>query len=238
MSTRVGGKVGIETGILTGRLPITKANYEYVIIPKRDDVDTYTTSLPAEIMSDTYVVNTRAIVRMLKYIYHVEFRWRLYHTPQGSMYKGFIINHRKIELNHDNPAESLREIEPNIEYFPFEEPPIINEDFLISLARSTGAGVGLPKRFHAIAIATHVDDNGNKTPVLLNLAEAFLWMQENPGKLKGVALLRSYKYAILFAEPITKQELMEDVLDRLNLSVQTFKNMYWRATSTFESEEE
>ena len=230
-------RTGIETGILAGRLTFSKANYEYLIIPKRDDVDAFVTTPPPEILSEAYVVNTRAMIKLLKHLYHVEFRWRIYYTEENNvLFKGFITSHKKIELNHDNPIDSLKEIEPNIEYFPFEEPPIINEDFLISLARSTGAGVGLPKRFHSIAIATHVD-NGNKTPILLNLAEAFLWMQENPGKLRGIALLKSYKYAILFAEPITKQELMEDVLDRLNLSVQTFKNTYMRSTSAFEKEE-
>lgn len=231
-------RTGVESGILTGRLTINKANFEYLIIPKRDDVDAFVTSPPDEIMADMYVINTKGMVKLLRHLYHVDFKWKLYFTPQGNMYKGFITSFRRIKIDHGNIVESLKQIEPSVEYYPFEKPPLINEAFLISLARSTGAGVGLPKRFHSIAIATHVVDGEKREPVILNLAEAFLWMQENPGKLKGIALLRSYKYAIILADDITKDELMDDILDRQNLSIQAFNNLYNRAAVPGASEEE
>ena len=227
----------VDQGLLVGRAPIGKASYEYVIIPPHDNVDTYITTPPSSILSkDVYVVNEKRVTKLLKYLYFTEFTWRLQFTQQGQIYRAFVKTYRPIPV--DGTLDALKEIDPSSEFYKFEKSPIIDEDFLISIARSTGAGVGLPKRFYSITIATRVIEGDKTVPIIVNFAEAFLWLQENPGKLLGTIILPTYKYAILLADSVEKDELVQDILDRVNLSVQAFRNMYFRAVMPAGEEEE
>ena len=226
---------GFDVGILVGRPTLSKTVYEYLIIPRRDDVDTYTTTLPPDVMSEMYTVNTRGVVKLLKHMYLVEFRWRAFPTVAGGvLYKATVTSARRVEVDLQDPAGSLRQVDQDVEYHAFKEPPVIDEKFIASLSRSSGAGIGSPKRFHATAVVTQVRGEGSQggaVPLTLNIAEAFLWMQENPGRLRGVAFLKGYKYAVLVADTITSEELVEDILNRQVMSLRAYDNAYNRASS-------
>jgi len=216
-----------DEGILVGRVALSKHAFEYVIIPRRDDIDVFVTTPPNEILKEMLVVNTLAVNKILRHPYLVRFKWKIYYTFANQViYRAFITSHRKIEINLDDPLKPFKEIDPDAEYEVFERPPAIDQNFLLSLSRSTGASItAMPKRFYSIGVATKVIDNNNETTVYMNLAECFQWLQENVSKIRGEILLPSFKYAILIVEPITKDELRDEILSRINTSASEFHNL-------------
>jgi len=217
----------IDVGILVGRVALSKYAFEYVIIPKRDDIDVFVSTPSNEILREMYVVNTLAVNKILRYPYFVEFRWKMYYTYANQViYKAFISSHRRIEFELDNPLDAFKQIDPDAEYMVFEEPPVIDQNFLMSLSRSTGASItAMPKRFYSIGVATKVVDEKGESPIYMNLAECFLWLQGNVSKIRGVVLLPSFKYAILVVDPIDKEELKSEILNRINTSVSLFRSV-------------
>jgi len=215
-----------DVGILVGRVALSKYAFEYVIIPRRDDIDVFVTTPPNEILKEMYVVNTLAVNKILRRPYLVQFKWKIYYTYANQIiYRAFISSHRRIEIDFDDPLKTFKEIDPDAEYNIFEEPPAIDQNFILSLSRSTGASItAMPKRFYSIGVATKIMDD-NETTIYMNLAECFLWLQGNVSKIRGEILLPTFKYAVLIVEPITKSELKDEILSRINTSASLFHNL-------------
>lgn len=230
-----------DLGLLVGKLSMSKSIYEYVVIPNRDDIDAMEATPPSAIMKERYVVNTRGVADFLKGLYLVEYKWRRSVTQNGPLDKAYISNkYQFYPVDINNPLDSVRGIDPDASYHIFEEPPIIDSDFLTNLSRSVGTGANLPKRFLSSQMATVVEDGDKKIPLLINIIESYIWMQENPSKLRGVIIIPSYKIAVIVADPITKEELKDEILSRINASLSAFRNDYMRAgiLSTGEEEED
>jgi len=222
-----------DVGILVGRVSLSKYAFEYVIVPRRDDIDVFVTTLPVEILKEMYTVNTLAVNKILSRPYFVEFRWKTYYTNLNQIiYKAFIMSHKRIEFDLDNPLDAFKQIDPDAEYTVFEEPPVIDQNFLLSLSRSTGASItAMPKRFYSIGVASKVAENGKEFPIYMNLAECFLWLQGNVSKIRGVVLLPTFKYAVVVVDPIDKEELKNEILNRINTSVSVFRSMMAAVTT-------
>ncbi len=60
----------------------------------------------------------------------------------------------------------------------------------------------------------------------MNFREAYWWMKKNPHKLRGLALLPSYRFGIIVAEPVTEEELRENIVHKINKSVMQFEFDY------------
>ena len=221
-------------------MSFSKAIYEYIVIPKdREDIDVLETSLTPEMMNERYIINTRGAIEFLKYLYKVEYQWKRTVSPNGPIDRAYLTGaYEAVPVDIDNPEESLKKVDESVSYHRFEEPPLIDSDFLTNLSRTVGTGANLPKRFLATQLATVVEEDGKKVPLVINIVEAYLWMQENPAKLRGIAILPHYKLAVIVADPMTKEELKSEILGRLNASLATFRNDYMRAGIVASGEEE
>lgn len=226
-----------KTGILVGRMVLSRSGYEYLVIAPEDDVDAYTTTPPAGVLSDMITINRKGIAKFLPALYRVRFRFRIQPTPSGTIYKAVVTGYEKVPVTPATAEQDLKKVDEETEYHEFEEPPEINEEFLATLSKSSG-GSAFPKRFYSTMIVTELEQDGQKQPVILNMVEAFLWLQDNPGKLKGVALMKRYKLAVLVADSVTRDELVDDIVERVSLSVQAFHNMYNRVPAVTGGEQE
>jgi len=213
----------METGLLVGRVVLKKSAFEYLIIPKRDDLDACVTTPPPQLLTSMLTVSTTKIMRTP---FIVDYQWKLFPTMAGMpICRGYISQYKELRINPDNPLESVKEIDQTAEYHPYDVPPEINQEFLISLSRSSGASITtMSRRFYSLGVlAKYNDGTENSQTVFLTLAETFLWLQENLSKIKGLLLLPEFKYAIIVADEITRDELTESIISRLNTSLSNFK---------------
>jgi len=214
----------ILRGILVVRPELGKSLVEYIVIPDREDIDAAMTTPPQQVLADAYTVNTSGVAKFLRRFYLVEAEWFAVPGPSGVLHKARV---RSVSAVIEPSVEGLHELDDSVEYHEFSEPPEIDETFIIELSRVTGAGSTLPKRVLATSVVLDVEDVG---PVLVNLMEAWLWMEENPSRLRGIAVLPRYRYAVVFADKVSKEEFMEDVVKRVARSVRAFSTVYRRAS--------
>lgn len=226
------------TGILIGRPTISKASYEYVIIPRdRTDIDVLVTTLPTEIMGERYIINTRMIAEFLKGIYVVDYQW--YRKPVsntaglgGFIDKGVITKvHGRFEIDIDNPLESMRKIDDTAGYSEIHDVVSFDMNFVRGVVMSASAvTTDVPKRSLSAQVATRVKEDN--TPILLNIAEAYLYLRENPGMVRGVGVLRRYKLPILVIDEIPLESLREKIVYNMNASIIAFYNEYSSSQAT------
>lgn len=218
------------TGILVGRPTISKASYEYVIIPDRPDIDVLVTTLPTEIMGERYVINTRMITEFLRGIYLVDYQW--YRKPVSNSASGGFIDkgvitkvHGRFDIDIDNPLESLKKIDSTAGYNEVHDVVSVDMNFIRGVVMSASAvTTDVPKRSLSTQVATRVKDDG--TPILLNIAEAYLYLRENPGLVRGVGVLRKYKLPILVIDEVSLNDLKEKIVYNMNAAILAFYNEY------------
>lgn len=223
---------GTGTGILVGRPTMSKAAYEYVVVPRdRLDIDVLVTTLPTEIMSDRYVINKRMVAELLKGIYVVEYQW--YRKPVSNVAgtPGFIDKciitkvDGRVEIDISNPLESLKKIDDTAGYNEVHDVVSFDMNFIRGVVMSASAvTTDVPKRSLSAQVATRVKEDG--TPILLNIAEAFLFLRENPSYVIGVGILRRYKLPVLIVDEISLDLLKEKVIYNMNASISTFYSEY------------
>jgi len=223
----------IRTGLLVGRPPLGKASYEYIIIPKEEkDVDALVTTLPPSILKQMFVVNSTGVAGFLPGFYVVPYR--RYDVPSvsgGWLHKAVIVEDggefKPVIVDINDPVNSLSKID-EVLYDEFTNPPEIGAKFLRQLARTTGAGTGAPKRFLATQVAVVVkDENRNlHQPVVVSLAECYLFLQENPSFIKGVAILSSYQLPIIIGSAVSFDIFKTEIVDRLEYNIRAFRADY------------
>ncbi|MEM1853294.1 MAG: hypothetical protein QXR56_06350 [Thermofilaceae archaeon] len=207
-------------GIVLGRPTLTKSSYEYVIVPEeRTDIDVLVTVLPQELMEDRYVVNTRLVAEFFKRLYVVEYAW--YRKPVtndpttggvGYIDRGIITKVvQAVEISIDNPLEGFSKIDPSATYVEFHETPVVGPEFLRYALISVG-GVSVtatPKRVLSAPVITRVKED--KVPLVLNLAETYLFLRQSPDLLKGIIKLGRFNLVALIVDEITRENVTEIV---------------------------
>ena len=234
-----------KLGLLVGRPPFATASYEYLVIPTEgsDDVDALTADLPQEVLRQRIVFNTRGALTFLPGLYRVRYRrvdvvsrsggWLHRATELEPVDGGY----KPVIISPESPVESGKSVDSAAEYYEYEEPPAVDEALLRQLAKATGAGVKYPKRLLATQVATIVKRGEEKHSLVMSIAEAWLWLQDNPAVVRGVLLLPSYKFAVLVAEPVDYEEFREEVLLQASASIKAFNHAY-RMSVAFGGEEE
>jgi len=117
-------------------------------------------------------------------------------------------------------------VDGRAEYYLFQEPLRVDSTFLTNLSRSLGTSSLLPNRFMATQLATRGHETD--TTVIMNFCEACSWMKRSPDKLRGVAILPSFYFGIIIADPVTREELKKDIVFKINESINEFKRDYVR----------
>lgn len=215
------------TGILVGRQTVSKASYEYVVIPKnRNDIDVLVTTLPVGIMNERLVINTRMLAEFLRGIYIVEYQWMRKPTPTGFIDKGKILAvHGRVDIDIDNPLESLKKIDEESTYNEIHDVVSFDVNFLRGIVMAAAAAAtDLPKRSLSIQIASRIKDSG--TTIIMNIGEAYSFLCENPELIRGVGILRSYKVPVIVIDEIPLDVLREHIVYNMNNSIQRFYKEY------------
>lgn len=225
------------TGILVGRPIISKASYEYVIIPRdRTDIDVLVTTLPAEIMSDRYIINTRMIMELLKGIYIVDYRWHRRVSNNQFIDLGEIIKvHGRVDIDIDNPLESLRKIDDTSEYNEVHDVVSVDMTFIRGVMQAaSGVITHTPKRTLSMQVASRVKED--RTPVILNIVETYAFLQSNPGIIRGIGVLRRYKLPVIVLDEIPLDDLKEKIIYNMNVNIAEFHRQYSSPTTLMTEE--
>lgn len=229
------------TGILVGRPTISKASYEYVIIPRdRSDIDVLVTTLPPELMTERYVINTRMVAEFLRGIYIVDYQWIRKPVSNsaggGFIDKGIITRvHGRVDIDIDNPLESLKKIDDAAGYSEIHDVVSVDMNFIRGVVMTASAvTTDVPKRSLSIQVATKVKEDGSL--ILLSIAEAYLYLKERPGNVRGVGILRRYKLPVIVIDEISADELREKIVYNMNASILMFHNEFSAPQSTTSEE--
>ncbi len=210
-----------DKGLLVGSIFRQLNAYRYVIIPKnRIDIDVLWSMLPKS--AKLYRVRSIAVADFLEGLYEVDFYYKVSISRVGPIYKAILgDNIRLIKIDIDNPLASLKKIDKRVEYYVYQDLREINSNFLVSLSRTLGTGTSLPMRFLSTQLATRIDDSD--ITLIMNFREAYEWMKKNPERLRGLAILPSYRLGVIIADPIEEEELKRDIVFKINESITSFE---------------
>ena len=229
-------------GILVGRPQVGSEAYDFVVLPKRLDLDALSTSPPPSITRQQYKINTSVVDRFLRGLYLVTYTLQVYPTNNGVMHRALIDDSKNYEptiIDIDNPVESVKSIDDRVEYDEFKGAPRIDGQFIYKLSKLVGTLSVMPKRFYATQVAMRVKDDEGVHPILVPFQESYLFLQENPSLVRGILVLHSYKLIILIGSEITFEDLRDEISARASLSRTAFNNDFKKAiivTATSEEE--
>ena len=237
----VSERIRVKLGLLVGRPPQGKALYTYVVLPKGESVDALETSLPHEVYPEMFTVNQNGVARFLKGPYLVKYIRKDSPSPQGGFIHQAVIQEvvKRVDFSNNNVYNALKEVDDQADYSEIESDRI-DASWLANLSRSVGAGAQMPKRFLATQVVFNVEKDNELIPVIVNLAEAYLFLQDNAGLIKSIVILPKFKTAFIeTADAIDYDDFRLDVVARLSQSVDAFYRDYYRSTTyTATAEEE
>ena len=226
---------GTGDGLFTARPSLGKSTVDFLIIPKTDQIDALMSSPHPDM--DLFAINSRRVTKFLKHFYYVKYTYKVEPRQTGVIYKASITETTKIPVNFENPEKTF-EGHTKAEWYPFEETPEVDEQFIMDLSRATGAGTALPKRLYGTAVAIPVKKEEETIPIILNIAEAFLYMQDNPDSIRGVLILPEYKYAVIILDEMSFDDLIDEILDNTTTSIRTFRTTINRTATLLAGAEE
>jgi len=215
-------------GILFGRPAISKALYDYFVVPHIDDQITRDTAkvsvLPGEIRRKMLKINTRGLLLLFKDLHIVEY------IPKITWIVKLNIPQQMTIATRITPIDTLDLT--RYELYEFKEVPVVDEEFLVDLSQNVG-GIENVQRLYGIPVLVEIDNEEKRDKVFVSLIEAWTALEENPGLIKGIKILDEWNWAII----VTEINYIEYLYQRSS-SLARFNVVLSRARKLVENEEE
>lgn len=225
-----------EIGLMVGKFSFSSSWYETLVIPRRYDIDALASTPPRDVYKPQhlYKVNSRTITEFYRGVAEVEYTMRIKNVG-GNPYPEAIPEEGKskfYEIDIEDPLKTLKNVDPDAVYDQFTETPRA-KDLLLAILRNVSVGAShLSKRAHATQFVTAViEDDGSKIPVVMSIGEAWLWITDNLGLLRGIVRLPLYRLMLIIAEPVKKDVFLNEIVNSILESFPRFKLELDRITS-------